>query len=286
MKISVALKLGRTSNLPTIWTNTLTALALTGLTFGLPGALLAAYAMSLFYFAGMYFNDVIDVGWDKKHKNNRPIVLGEVSAIEVAAWGTVFFFLAFVVLFLSADDAQRSITLVSGIVLLCCILLYDWQHKHWSAAPWIMGACRMWVYLTVAATLADWDVTIVTASLGLCAYVAGITFVARTEHLSLNVEAFWSLSLLFLPAALSLYLGYDQIGCLILTGILVLWLFFCVRRLKSSLSDVPRTIGFLLAGICLVDASFLASQGYNLFALLAVLGFGVCLILQRFIAAS
>ena len=60
MKLSVALRLGRVSNLPTVWSNTLAGTVIAG---GEPwrlGTLLAALGISLLYVAGMYLNDAFD----------------------------------------------------------------------------------------------------------------------------------------------------------------------------------------------------------------------------------
>ena len=65
-----ALRLGRVSNLPTVWTNVLAAAALSGALAGshgdagagaLGGLLLA---MSLFYVGGMFLNDAFDLMHD------------------------------------------------------------------------------------------------------------------------------------------------------------------------------------------------------------------------------
>ena len=60
MKLSVALRLGRVSNLPTVTSNVLAAIALAG---GTPSGLriaVACVAMSMMYVAGMFLNDAFD----------------------------------------------------------------------------------------------------------------------------------------------------------------------------------------------------------------------------------
>ncbi len=83
----VALKLGRISNLPTVWTNTLAGVVLAGGAIGdarVPWLLLA---LSLCYVAGMFLNDAFDREFDARHRPERPIPSGEVSAITVFGAG-------------------------------------------------------------------------------------------------------------------------------------------------------------------------------------------------------
>ena len=76
---SVALRLGRISNLPTVWSNTLVGAVLVG--GGSPDGRLFALliAMSLFYVAGMYLNDAFDWPIDAQERPERPIPAGEVG---------------------------------------------------------------------------------------------------------------------------------------------------------------------------------------------------------------
>ena len=87
MRWSVALTLGRVSNLPTVWTNALAGVVLAGGAAGdarVPWILLA---MSLFYVAGMYLNDAFDREFDARQRPERPIPSGEVAARTVFTAG-------------------------------------------------------------------------------------------------------------------------------------------------------------------------------------------------------
>ena len=87
MKLSVALRLGRVSNLPTIWSNTLAGTVMAG---GEPwrfSTLLAAVGISLLYVAGMYLNDAFDRDVDARERPDRPIPAGLVAADTVFAIG-------------------------------------------------------------------------------------------------------------------------------------------------------------------------------------------------------
>src|SRR5882672_2462669 len=80
MSVSTALKLGRVSNLPTVWTNVLVGIALVGGEATIGMVLWLGTAVSLLYVAGMYLNDAFDHRWDAQHRPERPIPAGEVSA--------------------------------------------------------------------------------------------------------------------------------------------------------------------------------------------------------------
>ena len=71
MNWTVALRLGRVSNLPTVWTNVLAGTVLAGsIPTPFPMGLLLL-AISLFYVAGMYLNDAFDRQFDASEENER-----------------------------------------------------------------------------------------------------------------------------------------------------------------------------------------------------------------------
>jgi 4-hydroxybenzoate polyprenyltransferase len=118
-----ALKLGRVSNLPTVWSNVIAALALAG---GAPlrVVLAAAAAMSLLYIGGMYLNDAFDRDIDARERGSRPIPSGEASANTVFGMG--FAALAAGVLLLAVQSPRAGLV---GLVVAGVIVLYDWHHK-------------------------------------------------------------------------------------------------------------------------------------------------------------
>ena len=62
--LSVALKLGRISNLPTVWTNSLVGVVLAGGSVRDPRMPILLVATSLLYTGGMYLNDAFDAHFD------------------------------------------------------------------------------------------------------------------------------------------------------------------------------------------------------------------------------
>src|SRR5262249_30013757 len=87
VSFATLLKLGRVSNLPTVWTNVLAGTVLAGGDWrdGRFGIVLVA--MSVFYIGGMYLNDYFDRAVDARERPTRPIPAGEISAAAVAAAG-------------------------------------------------------------------------------------------------------------------------------------------------------------------------------------------------------
>jgi 4-hydroxybenzoate polyprenyltransferase len=130
MTASVWLRLGRVSNLPTVWSNVLAALALAGGLAAEPRVLALALAFSVFYVGGMYLNDAFDRHIDAALRPTRPIPSGQVSA--AAVFGIGFGALALGTL-LTALVAQRTGASVvratlSSLALAACIVFYDVYH--------------------------------------------------------------------------------------------------------------------------------------------------------------
>src|SRR5574339_414061 len=82
MRWSVYLRLGRVSNLPTVWTN-----VLAGVSVAREPLAFLALALSLFYIGGMYLNDAFDREIDARERPERPIPSGQVKATTVFAVG-------------------------------------------------------------------------------------------------------------------------------------------------------------------------------------------------------
>jgi 4-hydroxybenzoate polyprenyltransferase len=179
MSVSTALKLGRVSNLPTVWTNVLAGMALVGATFNVVVVLWLGVAASLLYVAGMFLNDAFDHKWDAEHRNERPIPRGEVTArtVFIAGFGMMAFALLFL---LFGTDSPRPF--VAGVVLAGLIVLYDVSHKKNPLAPLVMGLCRVAVYF-MAATIVPppFTISLYLGSAFLLCYLIMLTLLARQE---------------------------------------------------------------------------------------------------------
>ena len=86
VNLATALRLGRVSNLPTVWSNVLAGSALAGAATGV-SVFCAMLAASAFYVGGMYLNDAFDRDIDSRERPERPIPSGAISAKSVFAIG-------------------------------------------------------------------------------------------------------------------------------------------------------------------------------------------------------
>ena len=282
MNLRTALTLGRVSNLPTVWTNTLAGAVLAGAGgFGAEFALMLL-AFSLFYTGGMFLNDAFDAQFDAAQRPERPIPAGTVSRRAVFGFG--FGMMALGAALLAWFGAAPAL---AGLALAAAITYYDWNHKGNLFSPVVMGLCRVLVYVGagLCTTLELPDALWTGAGLMLC-YLIGLTYVAKQENLG-KVENLWPLAFLAAPVAygawLSLTLPWVGLFWLRFTGWLLVALWFLRRRRKG---DIPRAVVSLIAGISLLDAMLIAGTGSLLLAGLALAGFGVTLFFQRYIAGT
>jgi hypothetical protein len=280
-RLSVALRLGRVSNLPTVTSNVLAAVALAHGAAGPDPIAIAVTcaALSLLYVAGMFLNDAFDRGIDAIERPDRPIPSGQVTAAEVFAAG--FALLAFGVLAIAGlAFATRAGWAPIGSVLGLAglIVLYHLHHKRNPLAPVIMGLCRVGVYTTAAlATGAALSSTLLVGCGALLAYLIGLTYVARQENL-FKVTSLWPLLFLGVPFAVAPPLGHGPWVFAIYLFFL-LWTLRCLRLVISR--QIRPAVTGLIAGIALLDALFIAHAGQVAMAGVAALAFLLTTILQR-----
>jgi 4-hydroxybenzoate polyprenyltransferase len=148
--LMTALRLGRVSNVPTVFTNVAAGLALAG---GEPLSslsLVLGLAVAAFYVGGMYLNDAFDAAWDAQHRPERPIPAGHVRRVTVLVAGFGLLALGFALVALTAP--ARS-TLGAAAALAALIVLYDVAHKNNPLSPVVMALCRVAVYVLAAAAV-------------------------------------------------------------------------------------------------------------------------------------
>nr|WP_236248115.1 UbiA family prenyltransferase [Pseudomonas mosselii] len=279
---------GRVSNLPTVWTNTLAAALLASSAGALapPSSLvwiLLLAMLSLLYLSGMLLNDLLDADWDQQHHNPRPITLGLVSRrqVRLATW-LALLLAAAAALGLSRLIEQPHWLLASVTLLVGCILGYNLLHKKYAHSVWLMGACRSALYLTAAASLAMPTQPIWLCALLLGVYISGLTYLARQEHLNQLLSRL-PLVLMLSPLALAAYAD-----TLWFWPVLLLWLGWLGWHYWLHLADPRRRqvrafIGAGLAALPLFDALVLAVADQPLGSLLCVLVFFLLPHLQRWI---
>ncbi len=286
----VALRLGRVSNLPTVWTNTLAGIALAGAEPWQAATLPAMLALSLFYVGGMYLNDAFDRDIDARERPSRPIPAGDVGANTVFAAGFAMI-LGGLVLLLPATALAGSGAggaMAAGTALAAAILAYDWRHKGNPLSPLLMGACRVLAYITAGAAVSgSAPVELLVACIVALSYLIGLTYIAKQETLG-RVANFWPLAFLAAPLPYGFAaLPEGGLAAAVLLAALLAWTLVALHLLRRRRpGDVPRAVVSLIAGIALLDALFLAGCGEPAAAIVAVLCFGLTLALQRWISGT
>jgi 4-hydroxybenzoate polyprenyltransferase len=282
VSLKTLLKLGRASNIPTVWTNVLAATVLAGAMQ--PGwrICLVLLAASLYYFGGMFLNDYFDRTIDGSERPERPIPAGEISATTVAKIGFGFLFAGTLTLLPVGAPAAAFGLLLSGT-----IIGYDLHHKNNVAAPVVMGSCRALVYCMSAAAEGGVSIIVVIAAVALLLYVAGVTYAARLEAFD-RLGSLWPLALLAMPLVVGLPVLMMGVSAAAIYVLLAGWTAAAVSLLarRPVAGAVSQAVGRLIAGISLVDATFLAGAGAIAYALVAIVGFVLTLALHKRIAGT
>lgn len=232
----VALRLGRISNLPTVWTNVAAGMALAGAR-SLPAGLLAllCLSVSLLYVGGMYLNDAFDARWDADHRPERPIPAGEVGARTVFAAG--FAMLGAGVLLIAAGTGGGQGPLVPALALAALIVFYDVTHKGNPLAPVVMALCRVAVYVLAARALTPGPLPggFYLGAGALLLYLVFLSTLARKETLHPRLPKMIGTlvaGISLLDAAILLLTGHG-LGCLVAMGAFLLTL-VAQRRIPGS----------------------------------------------------
>lgn len=143
-------------------------------------------ASACLYLAGMVFNDLFDVKQDTQERPDRPIPSGAVSWISALILGTALIAGGIGLASLANEYAMYVAMGLAGV-----ILFYD-GFKHLAFAPLVMGLCRGGNVLlgsTHAWPLGESRVDVVILGLVIIAmicFIAGITFLARTEAIGVT----------------------------------------------------------------------------------------------------
>lgn len=294
MKLGVWLRLGRVSNLPTVWTNVLAALALSGgLAPGnaipVPPILLLAGAFSLFYVGGMYLNDAFDRHIDARERPQRPIPSGQVSAAKVFTMGFLWLGLGLATLLHVAYHGGAPLlpALLSGLALGACIVGYDLYHKQNPLSPLLMGLCRVLVYVGAACVLpGPLTPALLLGALGLLCHLIGLTYAAKQEAFN-RLSRTWPLWFLAAPLLYAAYLALAQPLVAPFLLLAVGWDVYALRFLRPGPTrSVPQAIVRLIAGIALIDALSIAATGALGWALGAVALAVLTRLLQRYIPGT
>ncbi|MEP3331995.1 UbiA family prenyltransferase [Sedimentitalea sp.] len=280
MTLKIFLKLGRVSNLPTVWTNALAGAVLAGHP-NLGKVLIVGLALSAFYIGGMWLNDAFDARIDARERAIRPIPNGDIARSDVFVGG--FGFLGAGVLL---TVPLGSAVVFAGLGLAGAVVLYDWSHKNTGFSPVIMGAARLFCYLIAALAMGGITPPVVLGALGLWAYTAGLTYAAKQEAYN-RIGAAWPLVILAAPLFYALVATGGAFPALTLWALLLAVVLLALHRLvRRDRGDVSKAVVTLIAGMSLYDAVLIASAGAGGLALVAVAGFALTLTLQRVVSGT
>lgn len=290
MNAVVWLKLGRVSNLPTVWSNALAGSVLAGGKPDASSSLTLAGVFSLFYVGGMYLNDAFDRNVDARERPERPIPSGQVAASTVFALG--FGMLAIglgltVWLARSLGAAHTLGALLAGTTLAGLIVLYDAFHKQNPLSPLVMGLCRVMVYVTAAyAMTGDAPLSVWSGAGLLLAHLIGLTYAAKQENLA-RLGSSWPLAFLALP---TLYAVSFALQTPVVWVPLILYAAWTVHALRCLLPgarrSIPAAVVRLIAGIALLDAVLLAAFGALELSAVAVLLCAITRLAQRYVPGT
>lgn len=273
------LSLARISNAPTVVSNVLAGAALASVTasvtFG--GTVLLAVALVLYYTAGMYLNDLFDLELDRLERPERPLPSGRLSRNEALGTTVLLFSIGTFCLSLLG-----TAPLVSGLILVLLIVLYDAWHKTNPLSPVLMASTRAMVYVTAFVAFApSLTFALLFWALLLGLYIVGLTYIAKTETDSLT--GYWPAALLYLPALFgALVLPWAGFW---LPLVLALWVTYSASFIYLS-RQVGQAIGQLIAGVSLLDALVILLFGTAGGVIWALLAFGSTLFLQRYIRGT
>jgi 4-hydroxybenzoate polyprenyltransferase len=290
MKLALALQLGRISNLPTVWTNVLAGALLAGGSLTDARLPVLMLALSFFYIGGMFLNDAFDRDFDARHRPERPIPSGRVSARQVFSFGFGLLAAGLVAVGWQGQAAEGLPAwraLAAAAALAAAIVFYDAFHKNNPLSPLVMGLCRVLVVVTAAyGFTATPPATVWLAAAGLLCHLIGLTYIAKQEHLD-RIGRLWPIGFLALPLLYGAWLAsatpLAAVPLVLYAAVLALALGLLRRRRPG---DVPRAVVTLIAGMSLFDSVVLAAAGQPGAAALAAAAFALTLALQKWVSGT
>lgn len=254
MNFVAYLKLMRISALPTLWSNTLTAV-LCGF-FGASATpfprwigfeliLSIFFASSFFYLAGMVLNDFFDAKIDAVERPERVIPSGRISRISAGIFGCSLLALGWGAVEICSRYNENPLIRYTAFVLIACIVGYDVFLKRITiVGPVLMGACRFFnIFFVLVVTgyawqwrdiwpirFNEWDYALAYPwFVGI--YVAGLTLLSRFESASPKIQRLVGFAILML-------IPIDAVICLFLFGPLQATFIICLFPLAMLLKRI------------------------------------------------
>lgn len=280
-KLRTLLILGRVSNLPTVWSNCLAAWLLNG-GQAWTNFYVVCVGATLLYLGGMYLNDAFDADFDRRHRSDRPIPSGQITARAVWWIGGLLLGVGTLLLALLGTTTAVAAVLLAGV-----IVLYDAIHKRTVFAPLLMALCRFLLYLlAAAATTRSVGYPVFWYALSLAAYITGLSYFARNESQP-GIVRRWPVLLLLAPLVANVFvLTHRDASAWLACGVFLVWLGWCLRGLFiQTKPNLGRVVAGLLAGIVLVDCAALPQLSIGVALIFMILLF-LALLIQRVVPAT
>lgn len=289
MNLDTALRLGRVSNLPTVWSNVLAGMVIVGGQPSLFSVFVVGFAASLMYVGGMYLNDAFDADIDAVERPERPIPAGDVSRNTVQSLGLAMLGggVGLVGVHTAMAEHASWSAVIAAAVTVVLIVVYNLWHKGNPVGPAIMGLCRVGVYATAALSVAPaLDTDVVLGAGVLLLYVLGLTYVAKHEN-STTLGRSWPRACLYLPIVYCIPLIRSALVVRMMLGGFGMWVNRSIDLAKKRTpADTKNAVVSLIAGISLVDALLIARAEQPTLAFVAVGAFLATLALQRKVAGT
>lgn len=208
----------RVSNLPTVWSNVLTAFILSATGFSWHTLLITVISLSLIYCGGMALNDIRDHSIDLQQRPSRPLPSGKISPRAASSITILLFVFGLGGLLLLPHG---SAAIASGAALVGLVILYDWYHKENPFSVLLMAGCRLMLFLVVGWGAAG-SPNVEQLSIGMIQffYVIMISLAARYENRNPGVFSFPLIPLMLAGICLvdGIYLSFAYSAVWLLSG--------------------------------------------------------------------
>jgi len=246
-------------------------------------------AMSLAYIGGMFLNDAYDHKIDAVERPERPIPSGDISVSMVYGMGYALLGICVVLVIINTELTSTSLSyaVLSVMALIASIVVYNIWHKENPLSPFIMGLCRMFVYITTGYSLMPEPAAdLFIAALVTLSYLIGLTYIAKKENDN-RFSSLWPIAFLVAPVIFGLVHSPSSPPTLLFTALFAIWLLYSLQfLLNSAKRNVPKSVISMIAGISLVDAIYVSAMGVPILGIAALVMFALTLFLQRYVAGT
>lgn len=157
---------------------------------------LLAVASSALYLAGMVLNDFFDRDIDTQERPQRPIPSGRITVGFARNLGWTLLAIGIVAGWAAGmiQEGAQARCGVIATVLAASVVLYDSILKHTPLGPLAMGSCRLLNVLLGMSAADSFGPIHWVVALGIGAYIAGVTWFARSEAVESNrLPLIWGL---------------------------------------------------------------------------------------------